>query len=165
MLLNYFWSTNCYRSIKTNLLFKINHSMEKTSHGFHPIQFEHDLCINHNYSHKNYKTHIIRLVHSNPVTIFCNSYDCRFQEKWCYEIFFRILKIYYMSGIGEWISKFLNHTDWHGCLNHTAAKKFLDQNLQFTVVSKSSQISHFEIYDLAHRTGLCIYNDDFWSAW
>jgi len=60
----------------------------------------------------------------------------------------------------------MNHTDWRGCLNHTAATTFLDQNLQFThTVSKSSQTSHFEIYDLAHRTGLCIYNDDFWSAW
>lgn len=150
---------------KLNLLYRIKHSMENTWHGLHLIQFEHDLCINHNYSHKNYKIHIIRFVHSNNVTIFCNSSDCRFQEKWCYEIFFRILKIYYLSGIEDWISIFLNHTDWCGCLHHIAAKTFLDQNLQFTVVSKSSQTSHFEIYDLAHRTCLCIYNDALWSTW
>lgn len=105
------FSNSCYSTVfqvliaigvnKLNLSFKIKHSMEKTRHGLHLLQFEHDLCINHNYSHKNYKIHIIRLVHSNNVTIFCNSSDCRFQKKLCYEIFFRILKIYYLSGIED----------------------------------------------------------------
>jgi len=54
--------------------------MEKTWHGLHPTQFEHDLCINHNYSHKNYKIHIIRLVHSNPVTIFHSSLIVGFRK-------------------------------------------------------------------------------------
>ena len=50
----------------------------------------------------------------------------------------------------------MNHIGWCGCLNQMAAKKVLDQTLHFIAVSKSSQTSHFKIYNLSHKTCLCM---------